>query len=210
MTNIFEDSHIFVANKPAGIATLPERSGQQSLIELLATEKQLWPVNRIDKRVSGLVVFAKNTNTAAQLNELMQKGQIQKYYKAITSQKPVEEAAVLVNYLEKNSKTNKAIVVAKASPKSKKAQLQYTNEHSSDRYYMLDIQLLTGRFHQIRAQLAHIGCPIVGDLKYGAKRSSPDGSIFLHCYKMTLIHPHTHEQLTFATELPTLWQKYGF
>jgi 23S rRNA pseudouridine1911/1915/1917 synthase len=211
MLNItFEDADLVIINKPSGISTQREKSGELSLEEMYAQHQDCFVVNRIDKRVSGLVIFAKNAATAKYFGEIIQKREIKKTYRAVVAQKPERESDKLVHHLVKNSKNQKSQVVKEKTTLSQEAILTYKVLRSSERYHLLEIELETGRFHQIRAQLAAIGSPIVGDLKYGYKRSSPDGSIFLHCCALSFMHPSRKEIINTQTETPALWKKYGF
>ncbi len=209
MEIVFEDDYLIVANKPIGIATLPDRSGQASLFELLSEKQNLWPVNRIDKRVSGLVLFAKSAEVAARLNQMISQQKIKKYYKAITAKILIEPQGTLVHYLSKNTKIQKAII-SPGDKNAKRAELKYRIAQESQKYHLIEIELVTGRFHQIRAQLATVNSPILGDLKYGAKRSSVDGSIFLQCFALKFNHPMHGQAMAFEIAPPEIWHRYGF
>ncbi|MBK6978021.1 MAG: RluA family pseudouridine synthase [Cytophagaceae bacterium] len=204
---IFEDKNIVVVNKPSGISTLPE-ADSPSLFDLLKKDRELFELNRIDKRVSGLVLFAKTKESQVIINKQFAESNVKKFYKAIVSKKPDTFTGILENYLEKNK--NKSYISTPENKKAKYSKLSYELISSSERYHLLQIELFTGRFHQIRCQLANIGCPILGDLKYGYRRSSPDGSIFLHCFKLDFVHPGTQERVVFEIPCPEIWSKYGF
>jgi 23S rRNA pseudouridine1911/1915/1917 synthase len=210
MTNeiVFEDVHLIVLHKPNGIST-------EALIEQLATNlqcsiKTLHTINRLDQRVSGLMLVAKNKNIAANLQQQLANNGVIKKYKAIVAQKPEKETATLTNWLSKNKTNFKTKVFDIPTTDTQRAILTYTVTQQSERYTMLHIDLKTGRFHQIRAQLAHIGSPIVGDLKYGYSRSSKDGSIFLQSYHLAFVHPVTKEKLQFTLPMPAVWEQFGF
>lgn len=197
---LFEDEFLVIVNKPAGIAS-----------EEIITQNGHWfLVHRLDQRVSGLLIFAKTTEAITALNEMFVIGSIQKKYKAVVAAQPKILQKTLTHWLVKNSEQQKAKVFNKEVAHSKKAVLVYQCIQSSNKYHLLEITLFTGRFHQIRAQLAAINCPIVGDLKYGYKRSSPNGSIFLQSYSLKFTHPFTQEVVEMEIPNPELWQKYGF
>ena len=205
---IFEDDEILVCVKPSGVLSQKENSDEYSLLELFPDRPLLHIITRLDRRVSGLVLLAKKPESAANLSEQLKQKQIIKKYKAIVGQKPEKDSQTLTNWL---SKTNSKAKASKTELESaKKAVLTYKVLQSSERYHLLEIALETGRFHQIRCQLAAIGSPILGDLKYGFKRSSPDGSIFLQAYALAFFHPKNKELLTFEINPPKVWEKYGF
>lgn len=208
---IFEDSEIIVVNKSSGIPTQPDTNNTPSLLEILSQEHpNLYLIHRLDQRVSGLVIFAKTKQSAKQLSKDFQTRKITKKYRAIVSNKPTENEAKLTHWLLKDAKKNLTKAFSKEVKNSQKSELIYRIIKSSERYHLLDIELLTGRFHQIRSQLSAIYCPILGDLKYGFKRSSPDGSIFLQSYHLSINHPVTKKAIQFEIEMPELWKKYGF
>ncbi len=208
---IFEDSEIMVVNKSSGIPTQSDKNNTQSLLEILSQNRSnLYLIHRLDQRVSGLVIFAKTEHSAKQLCKDFQTRNITKKYRAIIANKPPENEERLTHWLLKDSQKNRSKAFEKEIKNSQKSELIYKVIESSERYHLLDIELLTGRFHQIRSQLSAIGCPILGDLKYGYKRSSPDGSIFLQSYFLALNHPTKKTQIQFEIEMPELWKKYGF
>lgn len=208
---IFEDAEIIIVNKSSGIPTQADKNNTSSLFEILSENRSnLYLIHRLDQRVNGLVIFAKNEKSAKQLGKDFINRNITKKYRAIVANKPLENEAKLIHWLLKDSKKNLSKTFEKAVNDSKKAELIYKVIQSSERYHLLEIELLTGRFHQIRSQLSFIGSPILGDLKYGYKRSSPDGSIFLQSYSISLNHPTTKKAIQFEIEMPVLWGKYGF
>ena len=208
---IFEDSEIIVVNKSSGIPTQPDKNNTPSLLEILSQERpNIYVIHRLDQRVSGLVIFAKTEHSAKQLSKDFQTRNITKKYRAIVANKPAETEAKLTHWLLKDAKRNLSKAFAKEVKDSQKSELIYKVIQSSERYHLLEIELLTGRFHQIRSQLSAIGSPILGDLKYGFKRSSPDGSIFLQSYQIHFNHPTTKKALNIEIEMPELWGKYGF
>lgn len=197
---VFEDTHLAIIHKPAGIDA-----------QLITNElSSLHLTQRLDKRVSGLMILAKTKAALSLINELLSKGNIEKKYTAIVANKPTEESATLTHWLVKNSIQKKSIAFKNEVAHSQKAMLMYQLIQSSEKYHLLSIRLLTGRFHQIRAQLAAIGSPIVGDVKYGYKRSSIDGSIFLHATSLKFTHPITQETINIQLPLPSIWQKFAF
>lgn len=208
---IFEDAEIIIVNKSSGIPTQADKNNTSSLFEILSENRSnLYLIHRLDQRVNGLVIFAKDEKSAKQLGKDFINRNITKKYRAIVANKPLENEAKLIHWLLKDSKKNLSKTFEKAVNDSKKAELIYKVIQSSERYHLLEIELLTGRFHQIRSQLSFIGSPILGDLKYGYKRSSPDGSIFLQSYSISLNHPTTKKAIQFEIEMPVLWGKYGF
>jgi 23S rRNA pseudouridine1911/1915/1917 synthase len=194
---IFEDDIMLVVNKP-----------------ISADAEKLYPnyhlVNRIDQRVSGLMVLAKDEATAAKLSLLFKNDGVIKKYKAVVGAVPVPEKADLKHWIVKDAKLKKAKAYKEKRTDGKEARLRYELAQSSEKYFLLEILLQTGRFHQIRAQLAAIGCPIVGDVKYGFKRTTKDGSIFLQAYYLSLPHPKSGKILHLNLPMPEAWAKYGF
>jgi 23S rRNA pseudouridine1911/1915/1917 synthase len=200
MNILFQDNDLIIVDKPAGIST-------EAYIE---TNFSCLMVHRLDQRVSGLIVFAKTTLCLSLLNQMFSNGLIQKKYKAVVAQAPKVQETTLTHWLVKNSEQQKTKAFLKEVAHSKKAVLNYKIVQSSNKYTLLDIHLSTGRFHQIRAQLSAIGSPIVGDVKYGFKRTTPNGSIFLQSYHVSFIHPITKENIAIEIDIPELWKKYGF
>jgi 23S rRNA pseudouridine1911/1915/1917 synthase len=208
---LHEDQEILVVNKPSGIPTQPDKNGIPSLLEILSENRpNLYLIHRLDQRVSGIVIFAKTEQSASQLSKDFQNRNITKKYRAIVANKPSESEAKLTHWLMKDTKKNLSKAFEKEIKNSQKSELIYKVIQSSERYHLLEIELLTGRFHQIRSQLSAIGSPILGDLKYGYKRSSPDGSIFLQSYHLSLNHPMTKQAFQLEIEMPVLWKNYGF
>lgn len=163
--------------------------------------------HRLDRPVSGLVVFAKTGKALTRLNEMFRKGEVKKTYWAIVKQAPKEEEGELVNFLVRNEKQNKSYAYDREVPNSKKAILHYRLIGKSQNYSLLEVDLKTGRHHQIRCQLAKMGCPIKGDLKYGFPRSNPDGSICLHARRVRFVHPVSKELIDLVAPVPdgNLW-----
>ena len=166
--------------------------------------------HRLDRPVSGLVIFAKTSKALTRLNEMFRTSEVKKTYWAVVKNAPKEPEGELVHYLARNEKQNKSFAYDKEVPNSKKAILNYRLIGHSENYYLLEVDLKTGRHHQIRCQLAKMGCPIKGDLKYGAPRSNPDGSICLHARKVRFIHPVSKELIELEAPLPegNLWKGF--
>lgn len=219
MQVVYEDNHIIIVFKQSGEIVQADKSGDIPLSETVKAylkEKYAKPGNvflgvthRLDRPVAGLVMFAKTSKALSRLNDMFRNGQIHKTYWAITRNVPVLPEATLTDWLVRNERINKAFAYDHKVPESKKSILKYRIVSHSDYYTMLEIRLLTGRHHQIRCQLSHIGCPIKGDLKYGAERSNPDGGISLLSHKVEFEHPVSHKQIVVESPLPAdpLWQK---
>lgn len=216
MEVIYEDNHIIVVNKKAGEIVQGDKTGDTPLSEMVKEylkEKYNKPGNvfcgvthRIDRPVSGLVVFAKTSKALERLNRMFREGKVHKRYRALVEGFP-EEKATLRNYLKSDGRMNKTFITTPEDKDGKESLLEYSTVKRGDRYTMLDINLLTGRKHQIRAQLSGIGHPIKGDLKYGAKRSNPDGGISLVAYQIEFIHPVSGAEIKLQAELPEEFQK---
>lgn len=215
---IFEDNHLIVVNKKPGQIVQGDKTGDTPLPELIKhylKEKYQKPgnvfcgvIHRLDRPVSGICVFAKTSKALSRMNEIFHDRNVQKIYWAVVKNKPAVPQQKLVHWLVKNESTNKARVHTKEVHGSKRAELDYSLIQSSDKYFLLEVCPHTGRHHQIRAQLAAIGCPIKGDLKYGSERSNPDGSIHLHARKLIFEHPVSKEKITLTAPVPqeSLWK----
>lgn len=196
---VYEDNHILIANKLPSEIVQGDKTGDIPLsetIKLYLKEREHKPgnvfcgvVHRIDRPVSGLVLFAKTSKGLSRFNELFRNKTLQKTYLAVVKNKPSQTEGHLVHYLIKNEKTNTSKAFVKEVPGSLRSELKYKLLASGDNYHLLEIDLITGRHHQIRAQLSAIGSPIKGDLKYGAQRSNKNGGIHLHGYRMQFMHP---------------------
>lgn len=220
MKVIYEDNHIIVVSKTASEIVQGDKTGDTPLSELVKhylKEKYNKPGNvfigvthRLDRPVSGLVVFAKTSKALARLNEMFKNGDVHKTYWAIVKNCPQETEATLEHYLVHNEKQNKSYAYDREKPGAKKAILHYKLIGHSENYFLLEVDLKTGRHHQIRCQLAKIGCPIKGDLKYGFPRSNPDGSICLHARRVSFIHPVSKELIELEAPLPegNLWKGF--
>lgn len=220
MTVVYEDNHLIIVNKTASEIVQGDKTGDTPLSETVKQyikEKYAKPgnvflgvVHRLDRPVSGLVVFAKTSKALARLNEMFRNSEVKKTYWAIVKQRPPHDEGELVNYLVRNEKQNKSYAYDKEVKNSKKAVLHYRLIGHSQNYFLLEVDLKTGRHHQIRCQLAKMGCPIKGDLKYGFARSNPDGSICLHAHRVKFVHPVSKELIDVTAPLPSgnLWNGF--
>ena len=218
MIPVYEDNHIIIVYKNSGEIVQGDKTGDEPLSETVKKyikEKYQKPgnvflgvVHRLDRPVSGLVVFAKTSKALTRLNKMFRDGEVHKTYWAITKDAPKESEGMLTDWLVRNEKQNKSYAYSHEVPNSKKAILQYKVIAHTDNYNLLEINLMTGRHHQIRCQLANMGCPIKGDLKYGAKRSNPDGSISLLSHHVKLAHPVSKELISIDSPVPddNLWK----
>ena len=212
MIVVYEDNHIIVVNKTSSEIVQGDKTGDTPLSEMVKQylkEKYNKPGNvfigvthRLDRPVSGLVVFAKTSKALPRLNEMFRNGEVKKTYWAIVKECPKETEGELVHYLVRNEKQNKSYAYDKEVKNSKKAVLHYKLIGHSQNYYLLEVDLKTGRHHQIRCQLAKMGCPIKGDLKYGFPRSNPDGSICLHARTVQFVHPVSNEMIQLTAPVP--------
>lgn len=221
MTVVYEDNHIVVVNKTSSEIVQGDKTGDTPLSEMVKQylkEKYNKPGNvfigvthRLDRPVSGLVVFAKTSKALPRLNEMFRNGEVKKTYWAIVKECPKETEGELVHYLVRNEKQNKSYAYDKEVKNSKKAVLHYKLIGHSQNYYLLEVDLKTGRHHQIRCQLAKMGCPIKGDLKYGSPRSNPDGSICLHARTVQFVHPVSKEMIRLTAPVPegNLWNGFA-
>ncbi len=219
MQVIYEDNHIIGIFKHSGEIVQGDKTGDTPLSDMVKDyikEKYHKPgavflgvVHRLDRPVRGLVIFARTSKALARLNDMFRKGEVHKTYWALVQNAPQQTEGTLEHWLVRNEKQNKSYAYDHEVPNSKKAILKYRLIGQSERYYLLEVQLLTGRHHQIRCQLASMGCPIKGDLKYGARRSNPDGSISLLARRIEFVHPVSKETICLEAPLPddTLWQE---
>lgn len=215
---IHEDNHIIVINKRVGDIVQGDKTGDKPLSEVVKEyikdkynkpgDVYLGVVHRLDRPTTGIIVFAKTSKALTRLNESFKNRETQKTYWSVVKNLPPRENDTLIHYLIRNPKNNTSKAHTKEVPESKKASLEYTILKKLDNYFALEINLHTGRHHQIRAQLSAIGCPIKGDLKYGFDRSNPDGGIHLHARKLVLKHPVTKEILTLEATVPNdvIWK----
>ena len=220
MTVVYEDNHIIVVNKTASEIVQGDKTGDTPLSETVKEYIKmkynkpgnvfLGVTHRLDRPVSGLVVFAKTGKALSRLNDMFRLGEVKKTYWAIVKERPKELEGELVHWMVRNEKQNKSYAYDKEKPNSKKAILRYKLIGHSQNYHLLEVDLQTGRHHQIRCQLAKMGCPIKGDLKYGSPRSNPDGSICLHARRVTFVHPVSKEVIDITAPLPSgnLWNGF--
>ena len=218
MQVVYEDNHVIIVAKRSGEIVQGDKTGDTPLSELVKQyikEKYQKPgavflgvVHRLDRPVAGLVIFARTSKALERLNRMFAEGQVRKTYWAITKNRPPHEEDTLTHWLRRNEKQNKSYASESEKPGSKRAVLKYKVIGASTNYTLLEVQLMTGRHHQIRCQLAAIGCPIKGDLKYGAQRSNADGSISLLARRVEFEHPVSHELICVEAPLPSdsLWQ----
>ena len=219
MTVVYEDNHIIVVSKTAREIVQGDKTGDTPLsdtVKQYLKEKYQKPgnvflgvVHRLDRPVSGLVVFARTSKALARLNQMFRDGEVKKTYWALVGNLPPAPEGELVHYLTRNEKLNKSYASLREMPGSKKAVLHYRVIGHSDRYHLLEIDLKTGRHHQIRCQLSRMGCPIKGDLKYGAPRSNPDGSISLVARRVQFVHPVSQKLIDLEAPLPDekIWKE---
>ena len=220
MDVVYEDNHLIIVDKSSSEIVQGDKTGDKPLAEMVKEYiKQkyhkpgnvfLGVVHRLDRPVSGLVVFARTGKALARLNEMFRTKEVHKTYWAIVGNCPPAEEGELVHWLVRNEKQNKSFAYDKEVPNSKKAILDYRLIGHSENYYLLEVDLKTGRHHQIRCQLAKMGCPIKGDLKYGFARSNPDGSICLHARHISFVHPVSKEMIEVEAPVPptNLWQGF--
>jgi len=209
---IYEDNHLIAVSKSSSVLAQGDSTGDMSLdtrIKNYLAEKYNKPgkvflgvIHRLDRPVSGVILFARTSKALSRLNEMFSNRKVKKTYLAIVAGRPPADMGTITGFVRKNEQQNKTYVFEKEVKGSKSASLSYRIAGRSDRYYLLEIELHTGRHHQIRAQLAGIGCPVKGDLKYGFPRSNSDGSICLHSRKLELVHPVKGDSLTIEAPLP--------
>ena len=217
---IYEDNHIIVVNKRPGDIVQGDKTGDIPLSEIVKQYIKvkynkpgnvfLGVVHRIDRPTSGLVIFARTSKALTRLNQMLKEHKIQKTYHAIIKKPLPQKSGTLVHYLKKNSRTNKSTAYEKPVAGAKQAVLHYKHLASSDKYHLLEINLETGRPHQIRVQLAKTGSPIKGDLKYGFPRSNPNGGISLHARELKFIHPVKKEPVHLTAAYPEgdIWHHF--
>lgn len=212
---LYEDNHLLAINKLPGQITQGDKTGDPCLADLVKEYLKVRDnkpgnvycgiIHRLDRPVSGVVLLAKTGKALSRMADKVRTREFEKHYWAVVRNAPPQPCGSLENWLVKNEERNKSYVFSVARPNAKLARLEYREiAVSTGGYHLLDINLHTGRHHQIRCQLANIGCPIKGDLKYGAERSNPDGSISLHAHTITFEHPVTHETLTITAPNPEI------
>jgi len=209
---LYKNNQLIALNKPNAVGVQADKTKDKALIDLaeIYTSSKLHLIHRIDRPASGVVVFAKNKKAVAALNEQVRERKVKKTYLAIVGQAPPRKEGELVHYLRKNGRTNRSEAFEEEQAGSKKAVLRYRLLGSSERYHLLEIDLVTGRHHQIRAQLGAIGCPIRGDEKYGFRRANRDRSIQLHAWKIQFQHPVSQESVLLTAPPPeeAVWQAF--
>lgn len=217
---IYEDNHLIAVNKSGSDLVQGDRTGDETLPELLKSwlkikykktgNVYLGVIHRLDRPVSGVVIYAKTSKALTRMNRLFRTGSVKKTYWAIVASKPPFEADTLTHYLKKNKIKNKSYVTGKFEEGSKEAVLSYKLMYTFRKYYLLEIDLKTGRHHQIRCQLSQIGCPVLGDLKYGYPRSLEQGGIALHAREISFSHPVSNEfiRITADPGKHKLWETY--
>lgn len=217
MKVVYEDNHIIIVNKCSGEIVQGDKTGDKPLSETVKEYiKQkynkpgnvfLGVVHRLDRPVSGLVVFAKTSKALSRLNDMFRTGDVHKTYWAVVKRRDIATEGTLTDWLTRNERQNKSYANEREVPGAKKAVLKYKVRAVADNYMLIEVTLLTGRHHQIRCQLSHMGCPIKGDLKYGAPRSNPDGSISLLSRRVEFVHPVSKENIVAYADVPDdrLW-----
>lgn len=219
---LYEDNHLLIINKNVGQLVQGDKTGDESLLDTIknyikirdhkAGNVFLGLVHRIDRPTSGLVIYAKTSKALSRLTQMVKNREIKKIYWAVVPKEIVPQSQRLVHYLKKNEKNNKAIIFTKPTDGAKESILTYQIIKMLDNYQLLEVDLETGRHHQIRAQLSKIGIPIKGDLKYGSPRSNANGGISLHARKLEFIHPVTKESISITAPIPqtdSIWRACG-
>ena len=220
MKVLYEDNHIIIVNKASGEIVQSDKTGDKTVAEDVKQyikkayakpgEVFLGIPHRLDRPVSGAVVLARTSKSLARLNDMFRNGEVKKTYWAITKNTPKELEGTLEHWLVRNEQQNKSYAYNREKPRSKKAILHYKVIGRTDNYCLIEVELMTGRHHQIRCQLAAIGCPIKGDLKYGAKRSNVDGSISLLARRVSFVHPVSKVNIDVVAPIPddALWKYF--
>ncbi len=210
---IYKNNQLIAFNKPATLTVQSDKTGDKALVDIaeIYCKSRLSLIHRLDRPASGIVLFAKTKNATKAINAQFQERNINKKYLAVVKNKPAKSSGNLVHFLRKNEKDNRTSAFEKEVAYSKKAELSYKIIGSIENYHLLEIDLITGRHHQIRSQLSAIGCPIKGDVKYGFRRGNKDRSIHLHAWKLAFSHPVTKERVELVAELPdeSVWKAFG-
>jgi len=210
---VYEDSLLVILNKPPGMATQPDKTGDESLLGLAEAHfrQPMHLVNRLDRPVSGLILMAKTPIAMTAMTRQWQERTVEKEYLAAVSPPPPQEEGRVIHFIKKQAVSNKSIALNEEEPGTERAELAYQVLSHTERYHFLRLQLISGRHHQIRAQLAAIGCYVKGDVKYGARRSNPDRSIHLHAWRLAFEHPGSGEWMTWEVPPPAtdgLWAAF--
>jgi len=213
---LYEDNHLLIVNKRVGEITQGDKTGDECLTEaykafIAKRDNKPGKVfvglpHRLDRPVSGVCILAKTGKALERLSEMFRNSDVHKTYWALCCNKPEPESGLLENWLLRNEKQNKSYIVREGTRGAKLARLNYSYLYSTERYHLMEVELLTGRHHQIRCQLSGIGCVIKGDLKYGAPRSNPDGGICLHAHTVKFIHPVKKTEINISSPVPTSWK----
>ena len=213
---VYEDNHLLVFDKKAGEIVQGDKTGDEALSETLKAfvamrdskpgKVFMGVPHRLDRPVCGLCIFAKTSKALERLNAMFRNSEVHKTYLALCCAAPQQPEGLLEDWMERNERLNKSFITRKPGPGAKLAKLRYRHVADTERYHLLEVELLTGRHHQIRCQLSHMGCPIKGDLKYGAPRSNPDGGICLQAHSVTFMHPVRKEELRLVAALPQSWK----
>jgi 23S rRNA pseudouridine1911/1915/1917 synthase len=210
---IYKNNQLIAFNKPSGVPVQADKTGDKSLFQLaeIFTRSKIYLIHRLDRPASGVVLFAKTKNAAANLSEQFRQRKVRKIYLAVVGNPPPEKEGTAVHFLQKNARTNRSRAVAEETPEADRSELKYKLLGSSENYHLLEIEMLTGHHHQIRAQLAAIGCPIKGDVKYGSRRGNKDRSIHLHAWKLEFDHPVSGEREKLSAALPKdpVWDAFA-
>ena len=213
---VYEDNHLLVFDKKAGEIVQGDKTGDEALSETLKAfvamrdskpgKVFMGVPHRLDRPVCGLCIFAKTSKALERLNAMFRNSEVHKTYLALCCAAPQQPEGLLEDWMERNERLNKSFITRKPGPGAKLAKLRYRHVADTERYHLLEVELLTGRHHQIRCQLSPMGCPIKGDLKYGAPRSNPDGGICLQAHSVTFVHPVRKEELRLVAALPQSWK----
>ena len=213
---LYEDNHLLIVNKLPGEITQGDKTGDECLAEsykAFIAQRDSKPgqvfmgiPHRLDRPVSGICILAKTSKALGRLGEMFKSSGVHKTYWALCCQKPEPAEGLLEDWLIKNEPKNKSYITTER-PGAKLARLKYRYLRSTESYHLVEVELLTGRHHQIRCQLSHLGCPIKGDLKYGAPRSNPDGGICLHAHDIRFEHPVKHTEISVVAPVPDSWPK---
>ena len=213
---VYEDNHLLVFDKKAGEIVQGDKTGDEALSETLKAfvamrdskpgKVFMGVPHRLDRPVCGLCIFAKTSKALERLNAMFRNSEVHKTYLALCCAAPQQPEGLLEDWMERNERLNKSFITRKPGPGAKLAKLRYRHVADTEHYHLLEVELLTGRHHQIRCQLSHMGCPIKGDLKYGAPRSNPDGGICLQAHSVTFVHPVRKDELRLVAALPQSWK----
>ena len=210
---IYKNNQLIAFNKPPGLPAQADKTGDKSLLQLgeIFCKSKLYPIHRLDRPATGVMLFAKTKTAVGSLNDQFKQRAVSKIYLAVVKNLPPEQSGTVRHFIQKNSKNNRSEISSEESSGGQLAELKYRVLGSSENYHLLEIELLTGRHHQIRAQLAAMGCPIKGDVKYGFRRGNKDRSIDLHAWKLAFRHPVSGEEVELTAALPEgpVWDAFS-